>query len=282
LAGNTQPIRLLNPIASQMSVMRSSLLGSLLQVLKFNQSRKANQVRVFEIGRVFLRDATVKGSDASVEGFDQPMRIAGLASGPANALQWGLTDRVADFFDVKGDIQSLLAPLQAEFTPGIHPAMHPGRCAKVELSGRVIGYIGELHPQWRQEYEVNGTPVVFELELDAVLQRTVPVFSPVAKQQAVQRDIAVVVDDAITHAKLMDAIWATPTSGLLKDAQLFDVYRPKVGKDASVEIGGSDRSLAVRLTLNSEDMTLTDDQIDSTVKLVVQQLISRVGARQRA
>jgi phenylalanyl-tRNA synthetase beta chain len=280
LAGNSNPIKLLNPIASQMNVMRSSLVGSLLQVLKFNLARKAPRVRVFELGRVFLRDASVKGSDTAVEGFYQPMRVAGLASGSAEALQWGRKEQGADFYDVKGDVEALLGNLQAEFVPGSHPAMHPGRCAQVMLGGKAIGFIGELHPKWRQAYELAQAPILFELDLDPVMQSVVPVFKPVAKFQAVQRDIAVVVADQVNHAALMTAIWAAPTAGLLQDAQLFDVYRPKPGLDAPS--GAGDRSLAVRLTLNSDDATLTEEQIESVVKAVVGQLTTDLGARQRA
>lgn len=282
LAGNPNPIKLLNPIASQMSVMRSSLIGSLVQVLRFNAARKAPRVRVFELGRVFLRDAAVQNTDATVEGFDQPMRVAGLVSGNVDTLQWGRKEQGADFFDAKGDVEALLAPLKAEFSPGEHPAMHPGRCAQVVLGAKVIGHVGELHPKWRQAYELSTAPVVFELALDAVLARPVPAFKPVAKFQSVQRDIAVVVADNVTHAALMAAVWAAPTAGLLRDAQLFDVYRPKLSKDTQAVEGGIDRSLAVRLTLNSEEATLSEEQIDAAVKAVVDQLASAVGARQRA
>ncbi len=281
LAGNPNPIKLMNPIASQMNVMRTSLLGSLLQVLKFNQARKAPRVRVFEIGRVFLRDASVPESGSTVQGFDQPMRIAALSSGSANAQQWGHKEQGVDFFDAKGDVEALLAPLKAEFKPGNHPAMHPGRCAQVLVGGKIIGHVGELHPKWRQGYELPQAPMLFELELEPVLARQLPEFAPVAKFQAVQRDIAVVVADDVTHASLMAAVWAAPTAGLLRDAQLFDVYRPKLAKDAVAEAGATDRSLAVRLTLNSEDGTLTDEQIEAAVKAVVDQLQSTVGARQR-
>ena len=279
LAGNPNPIQLLNPIASQMSVMRSSLLGSLLQVLKFNLARKASRVRVFEIGRVFLRDASVPNSDTTVQGFDQPMRLAGLAYGSAEPLQWGRKETGLDFYDVKGDIEQLLAPLVPTFVAASHPAMHPGRCAQVLLDGRAIGFVGELHPQWRQAYEVTGAPVLFELALDAVLARSIPVFRGVAKFQSVQRDLAVVVADTVTHAALMAAIWAAPTAGLLRDAQLFDVYRPKVAADAPA--GAGDRSLAVRLTLQGEEATLTDVQIEAAVKAVLDQLLASLGARQR-
>lgn len=282
LAGNPNPIKLLNPIASQMSVMRSSLIGSLLQVLRFNLARKAPRVRVFEIGRVFLRDATVKSTDTTVEGFDQPMRVSGLASGGADTLQWGRKEQVVDFFDVKGDVEALLAPLKAEFVPATHPALHPGRTAEVKIQGRSIGFVGELHPKWRQSYELAAAPVVFELELDAVLARQVPAFQSVAKFQAVQRDIAVVVADQVTHADLISAVKSAPTQGLLRDVQLFDVYRPKLAKDAEVIAGSTDRSLALRVTLNSDESTLTEDQIESAMKAVVEQLVTSVGARQRA
>ena len=281
LAGNPNPIKLLNPIASQMNVMRTSLLGSLLQVLKFNHARKAPRVRVFEIGRVFLRDASVPESDSTVQGFDQPMRIAALSSGSADALQWGEKEQGVDFFDAKGDVEALLAPLKAEFKPGSHPAMHPGRCAQVLLDGKAIGHVGELHPKWRQGYELPQAPMLFELELASVLARQLPEFVPVAKFQPVQRDIAVVVADDVTHAGLMAAVWAAPTAGLLRDAHLFDVYRPKLAKDAVADAGATDRSLAVRLTLNSEEGTLADEQIEAVVKAVVEQLHSAVGARQR-
>ena len=241
----------------------------------------APRVRVFELGRVFLRDAAVKSSDTTVEGFDQPMRVAGLASGSADMLQWGRKEQGVDFFDVKGDVEALLVPLIAQFAPGNHPAMHPGRCAEVLLNGKSIGFVGELHPQWRQQFELTQAPVLFELDLDAVLQRKVAEFKPVAKLQPVQRDISVVVPDDVTHAALMAAIWAAPTAGLLRDAQLFDVYRPKLVKDAETLEGASDRSLAVRFTLNSDEATLSEEQIETAVKAIVDQLTASLGARQR-
>ena len=282
LAGNANPIKLLNPIASQLNVMRSSLLGSLLQVLKFNLDRKADRVRVFELGRVFLRDASVKSSDTTVDGIHQPMRVAGLAAGSASALQWSSKEQPVDFYDVKGDVEALLAPRQATFEPSDHPAMHPGRCARVMLNGVAIGFVGELHPQWRQAFELSTAPILFELELDAVLHRALPTFTPVAKFQAVQRDIAVLVAEQVTHGALMKSIWAAPTSGLLRDAKLFDVYRPKPAKeDVGAATASAEKSLAVRLTMNGDDATLTEAQIESAVQAILAQVISDLGARQR-
>ena len=278
LAGNPNPIKLLNPIASQMSVMRSSLLGSLLQVLKFNLDRKAARVNVFELGRVFLRDATSQNTDTTVAGFDQPMRLAALAYGPRVELMWDQPAKVVDFFDVKGDIEALLAPMPAVFKPAEHPAMHPGRCAHVIVHGKVIGYVGELHPKWRQSYELAQAPVLFELDLNAVLDRPIPAFQPVSKLQPVERDIAVIVPEAVTHAALMDAVHAAATQGLLKSAVLFDVYRPQPGH-TSLQPG--EKSLAVRLVLSSETATLTEETIETVVQAVLSELYQRLQARQR-
>jgi len=279
LAGNCNPIRLLNPIASQMSVMRSSLLGSLLQVLKFNQDRKAARVRVFEIGRVFLRDDAIASSDTTVKGFDQPMRLAGLATGANEAPEWGVKERSVDFFDVKGDLEALLAPKPLTFVPSLHPAMHPGRCAQVLLGGVAIGSVGELHPKWRQAYELTQAPIVFELDLAPVLARQIPVFKTVPKFQAVERDIAVLVDEQVTHDALMSAIWAAPVQGVLRDALLFDIYRPNSANPVEKKL--VEKSMAVRLTLNGQDAALTEGQIESAMAAVMVALAEKFNARQR-
>ncbi len=278
LAGNPSPIRLLNPIASTMGVMRSSLIGSLLQVLKFNQDRKAERLRVFEVGRVFLHDAHVAEGASTVAGIHQPLRVAGLASGPLDPAGWAQETRAVDFFDVKGDLEALLAPLRLSFEPGAHPALHPGRSARVLMDGQAIGVVGQLHPRWRQSYELATAPVLFELDLQAVLRRPVPTFSPVNRLQAVERDIAVIVPESVTHDQLMHHIHATPTRGLLRSATLFDVYRPKQA-GAGLELG--EKSLAVRLVLCDDQATLTDEQIDQTVQAVVERLKLATGAKLR-
>jgi phenylalanyl-tRNA synthetase beta chain len=214
-----------------------------------------------------------------VEGFDQPMRVAGMAYGPAQPLQWGAKEQSVDFYDVKADVQALLAPAELSFEAADHPSMHPGRCARVRLGERIIGHVGELHPRWRQAWDLPQAPVMFELELDAVLQRAVPSFQNVSRFQAVERDIAVIVNESVTHAALMQAIHAAPTQGLLRDALLFDVYRPK---QAAAGLSEGEKSLAVRLTLNSDEATLTDAQIDAAMQAVLAQLARDVGARLRA
>ncbi len=278
LAGNSNAIKLLNPIASQMSVMRSTLLGSLLNVVKFNVDRKASRVRVFEIGRVFHKDASIQNTDTTVQGFDQPMHIAGIAFGSPAPLQWAVKDQAADFYDIKADVEALFAPVVPSFESDAHPAMHPGRCAKVLINGKVVGHIGELHPRWRQSWDFAQAPVMFELSLDAVLQRNVPKSSSVAKFPNVERDIAVIVKDNVTHAQLMSAVYSAKTDGLLRHAVLFDVYRPKTD---SAAMATNEKSLAVRLTLNSDEATLNDTQIENAVQSVVAELTSKVAARLR-
>lgn len=280
LAGNADPIRLLNPIASQMSVMRSSLLGSLLQVLKFNADRKADRVRVFELGRVFKRDDRVLGSDTTVEGFDQPMKVSGMAWGPLEPLGWSGKSRLVDFFDVKADIERLLAPARALFEAAEHPALHPGRSAQIVLNDQVIGHVGELHPRWRQAWDLLQAPVLFELDLAALTQRSVPQAQPVAKMQSVERDLAIVVGEHVTHAQLLQAIHSTASQGLLRDAVLFDIYRPKDASFAGLASG--EKSLAVRLSLHSDEATLTDAQIENAMNAVVANLSGQLAARLRS
>jgi phenylalanyl-tRNA synthetase beta chain len=278
LAGNAAPIRLLNPIAAPLAVMRSSLIGSLIGVLRFNLARKAPRVRVFEIGRVFLRDADGQDSDTTVAGLAQPLRLAGLAYGGADALQWAAAERAVDFFDAKGDVEALLAPRQPQFVSAAHPALHPGRSARIDVDGLPIGWIGELHPRWRQAYELPQAPVVFELDADALARGRLPAYAPIARQQAASRDIAVIVGEAVSHAALMQAIAAAPTAGVVRSARLFDVYRPKA---VSADMANGERSLAVRLELLDDTTTLTDERIDAAVKTVLDTLSARLGARLR-
>lgn len=277
LAGNGDPIRVLNPIASPLAVMRSSLLGSLVQVLRHNLARKASRVRVFEIGRVFQRDSSALTSLTGVRGIRQPMRLAGLAFGAADDLQWAQKDRAVDFFDVKGEVEALLAPQRAEFVAAAHPAFHPGRSAEVRVNGQAVGWVGELHPQWRQAYELPSAPVLFELDLNATLAQPLPRFEPVSRQQSVWRDLAVIAPESVTHAELMRVI-AAAEPALLRSAKLFDVYRPQ---QASGDMASGERSLAVRLELRDDHATLTEERIEAAVAAVLSSLLEQLGLRLR-
>jgi phenylalanyl-tRNA synthetase beta chain len=276
LAGNASPIKLLNPIASHMGVMRSSLLAGLVNVLKFNLDRRLQRVRLFEVGRVFARDDSVPDSDRTVKGFSQPMRVAGLAYGGASDKQWGVADTAVDFYDAKGDVERLFGTGRPTFVVGEHPAMHPGRCAQVVLKGLPVGFVGELHPKWRQSYDLPKAPVLFELSLDAVLHQAVPRFEPVSKYPTVQRDVALMVGATVSYADLMEAVWSADTQGLLIDAVLFDIYLINTGDGER-----ADRSFALRLLFNHREATLTDAAVDGAVQSVLARLSSSLGVRLR-
>ena len=279
LAGNPHPIQLLNPIASHMSVMRSSLIGSLLQVVKFNLDRKASRVRVFEIGRVFQRDNHMEDSLQTVKGFAQPMHVAGMAYGPTQALSWNADRTPVDFYAVKADVAALFPGQSLSFVAAEHPALHPGRTARIECNCTQVGWLGELHPQWRQHWDLPQAPVVFELSLEAALTHPVPAAQAVPRLQAVERDLAIVVHESISHSALMQAMWSAPLEGLLQDAVLFDVYRPQK-PGGSVAMG--EKSLAVRVVLQSKDeASLTEGQIEAAVHNMLAHLSTQLNAKLR-
>ena len=277
LHGNPDPIRVLNPIAAPLAVMRSSLIGSLVQVLRHNLARKTGRVRVFELGRVAWRDASVAAGDLSVAGVAQPMRVAGLVYGPVDVTQWGAKERAVDFFDLKGDVETLLAPDTVVFQPAEHAALHPGRSARVQVNGLAIGWIGELHPRWRQGYELPQAPIVFELDLAAVTARPMPAFQAIARHPAAVRDLALVVPESASHDGLITALRADP-GGLVQSATLFDVYKPSA---ASTDIAPGERSMAVRLELLDNATTLTDERIDAAIAAAVARATQALGARLR-
>jgi phenylalanyl-tRNA synthetase beta chain len=267
----------LNPIAAPLAVMRSSLIGGLVQVLRHNLTRKAPRVRVFETGRVFLRDPAAPDGERAVAGLRQPTRIAALAWGPVDPLQWGRAERAVDFHDAKGDLEALLAPRHARFVADAHPALHPGRCARVELDGRAVGHIGELHPRWRRSYDLPSAPVVFELALDAVLERPVPEADPLPRQQPVWRDVALVVGDRVSHDALIDVL-ANDADGLVRSVTLFDIYRPA---QAGAGLAPGERSLALRLELLDPQTTLTEPRIDAAVAAARARAAAAFDARLR-
>jgi len=281
-AGSTTPIRLLNPISSQMSVMRSSLMGSLISTLRHNLNRRADRVRLFEIGRVFHRHPSIKAGELSVEGFAQPKMAGALAYGPVLEEQWGNTTRAVDYFDLKGDLEALLAPAVARFVPGEHPALHPGRSAQIELDGVVVGWLGELHPRWLQKYDLPHAPVLFEIEAEALIARGLPQPTEVPKFPPVRRDIALVVGQEISVQSLVDEMQKARLEEVCKPVQriaLFDEFRPKAGIAGG--LAPHEKSLAFRVTLQDTGGTLQDETVDLAIKTMVDRLARVYGARLR-
>ncbi|GAB4439850.1 MAG: phenylalanine--tRNA ligase subunit beta [Rhodocyclaceae bacterium] len=266
---NEDALRLANPIAAQMAVMRSSLIGGLLANLSGNLKRKVARVRIFEIGRCFHRDP----DGDLVAGFRQPLRIGGLCSGPAVPQQWACPTRTVDFFDVKADVEALLAPAVARFEAAKHPALHPGRSAAVTLGGRSIGFLGEIHPRWLQRYELGAGAVVFELDLEPLLERRVPAFDAPSRFPAVLRDLALVVARGLPADEVLDAL-RDAAPAIVRDIRLFDLYQGS-GLDSG------EKSLAFRIVMQDTERTLEDSEADATVASLVQVAQGRFAARLR-
>jgi len=265
-ANNTQPVRLANPIASQMSVMRSTLIGGLVGVLVSNLKRQAERVRIFEVGGCFLAEQS--GVDGT--GYHQPRRVAALAAGPALPEQWGVASRPADFFDIKGDLEAIFAPRCLRFERSSHPALHPGRTARILLDEVDIGVVGELHPRWHQKYALTAPAVVFEIDLASLLETPMPHFAESSRFPAVVRDIALILPHLFEVQVLLDAFNAVAPA-YVTEIRLFDLYQ---GQGVAPE----SKSLAFRVTMQDTQKTLADNDADAAVALLVQTATERFGA----
>ncbi|MEY4593401.1 MAG: hypothetical protein RIR18_2296 [Pseudomonadota bacterium] len=265
-ADNATPIRLANPIASQLSVMRSSLIAGLVSNLQTNLKRKQTRIRLFEMGRTFTRDAQAN--------YLQPWKLAFLAAGSAQPEGWNTDGRRADFFDIKADLCALFSPQIMTFSKAKHPSLHPGRTADVSLNGRVIGVIGELHPEWVQKYDLTHPPILVEIELESAEQTTLASFQEVSRFPSVTRDLAVVVDQHLTLGEILSSMQEASPS-LVKDIQLFDIY---VGKG----IPEGKKSLAFRVVMQDTEKTLQDSDVEPVVQQLLTFLSENFAAQQRA
>ncbi|MBL8528062.1 MAG: phenylalanine--tRNA ligase subunit beta [Burkholderiales bacterium] len=262
--GVPPPLVLANPIASQMSVMRTTLLGGLVDRLRFNLNRRQIRVRLFEIGTVFL----------GAGGTQQPTRVGGLAYGPVLPEQWGSPARNIDFFDVKGDLEALCHPLAPTFEPAHHPALHPGRAARVFLAGQPVGWCGELHPRWQRKYELPLAPVMFELDAEYLQGVPVPTYQELSRFPSVRRDLALVVDEKVSAASLQGCLLRAAPD-VVWEVVLFDVYRGK-----GLDIGK--KSLAFRILLQDTQRTLTDEEADAAMAVLITAAEQEHGASLRS
>ncbi|MBI5438939.1 MAG: phenylalanine--tRNA ligase subunit beta [Nitrosomonadales bacterium] len=263
LCGNVNPVALQNPIASNLAVMRSSLIGGLVGALRFNLNRNQARVRLFEVGACFA-----KVGDKYV----QNQRLSGIACGAALPEQWGTAANPVDFYDMKADVESLFAPQTLRFVAAAHPALHPGRSAQIDCGGQAIGWIGELHPRWQQQYDMAQATIWFEVELDALIRAVVPRMSEITKFLPVQRDLAVLVDDVVAVQTLLD-VMRQATVPYVQEIALFDVYRGK-----GVEQGK--KSLAFRVLLQDTEKMLMDSEIETSVALLIN-VMQQQGAQLR-
>jgi phenylalanyl-tRNA synthetase beta chain len=234
--------------------MRTSLIGSLVDNVRYNSSRKQPRIRVFEIGRVFLRDNGARDGPLCVAGLRQPTLVAGAAFGPALEEQWGAASRNADFFDVKADVEALFSPACPQFEAASHPAFHPGRSARIRMGDRPLGWIGELHPKWQHKYDLSQPVVAFEVECDALQAAPLPKPEVPSKFPQVIRDMAVLVDQNIPARVLLQAI-LLERPAIVKDVRVFDLYHGQ-------NLPPGRKSIAFRIVMQHTERTLTDAEAD--------------------
>jgi phenylalanyl-tRNA synthetase beta chain len=278
LAGEANAVRLLNPIASQACVMRTTLFGSLIANVRYNHARKLPRIRVFEVGRVYLRDSAAVDGPLTVAGLRQPIRVAGAAFGPAFDEQWASPARAVDFFDVKADLEVICAPRRLRLEAAAHPALHPGRSAQVLVEGDAgyepAGWLGELHPRWQQKYELPQPVVLFELEAASLVQVPMPRPSQPSKFPPVVRDIALLVDAGVPAQALLDTARAEKPA-IVQEVGVFDLYQ-------GPSLPPGKKSLAFRVVMQDTERTLTDAEADSARDALVELWGRRFGAKLRA
>lgn len=264
---SSAPVELANPISTQMAVMRSSLMGGLIQTLSYNLHRKQSRVRVFEIGRCFL-------SNSSDMQQAQPWRIAAAACGGAFDEQWGspLT-RAVDFYDVKSDVEALYWPLRVRFEPAPHPALHPGKSARLFLGKHPVGWLGELHPRWQQKYDLAVAPLLFEVDLVSMAGVPLPSYQAVSRFPPVWRDLSLIFDENTSYQAILEAISAHKPEAVV-DFTVFDIYR-----GPGIENGK--KSLAFRMLVQDTRKTLTEAEVDSVVSEIIKILQNQFDAKLR-
>ena len=264
-AGNAAAVRLANPIASTMDVMRSTLIGGLVAAVKANLNRDEPRARLFEIGRCFLGQGP--------EPHEQPERLAGITYGTRLPEQWAEKTPRADFFDAKADLEAIAGTVTLAFKRASHPAFHPGRCARVLVGDREVGVVGELHPRLQLKYELAAAPVLFEIDCGVLLAGRAPRFEGVSRMPTVRRDLAVVVAEDLSAGAILEAVRAS-LPPVVREVEVFDQYRGK-----GVENGR--KSLAFRIVMQDTARTLTDAEVEEIVGSVRQLLAQKFKALPR-
>jgi phenylalanyl-tRNA synthetase beta chain len=259
---DSKPLVLSNPIASDLAEMRVSLWPGLLKTCRDNLRRQQNRVRLFEIGKKFLVRESAEASLAEVE------TLAGIALGSRLPEQWGIARESIDFYDVKADLEGVLA-LSGEsgeirFVADKLSCLRPGRAARIYRNEVAVGWLGELHPQLVKTINLPNIAFVFELEIDAAFISKPSQFKDISRFPSVRRDLAIVVDESVTLAVLRENV-SVSASGLLRDLRVFDVYR-----GPGIETGR--KSVALGLILQDSSRTLTDVDTDAVVAKVVARL----------
>ena len=260
-----------NPISVEMSAMRVSLLSGLLGAVLYNQNRQQNRVRLFETGLRFVPDANAEF------GIRQEFVLAGVITGTAKSESWTGKAENVDFFDLKGDLESILSLTEVgsrvKFVAKAHSALHPGQSASIELDGKEIGFIGTIHPLIAQKLGLNGKAVVFEILWDATANRRVVQAKEISKFPANRRDLALVVADNVPAGDIIEACKQAGGEKLTQ-VNLFDVYQ-------GIGVASGHKSLAISLTIQDNEKTLEDDEINAVISAVLNEVKQRFNAELR-
>jgi phenylalanyl-tRNA synthetase beta chain len=261
-----KPVALVNPISADMAVMRTSLWPGLVQALQHNQNRQQSRVRLFETGQRFI---------PSDQGLQQQDVFAGLIYGARHPESWHGKDQPVDYFDAKGDLESLLqmGGQSFSFEAAEHLALHPGQSAAIKLDGATVGYLGAMHPGLVKDLDLHGPVFMFEVDLASISMGLLPAYQTLSKFPEMRRDLAIVLDQQISVAKVTDYIQFS-AGEWLKSVRLFDVYQ-----GPGIEAG--QKSLALGLTWQHPERTLTDDEVNQWVEEVVKDLSQNAGASLR-
>lgn len=263
-----EPLQLANPISADMAAMRSSLWPGLVKALQHNLNRQQSRVRLFESGLRFV---------GQLEGLQQEAMLAGVITGSRQPEGWANSRDSVDFYDLKADVEALLGYAGAadtfSFVPGEHPALHPGQTARIEREGRLVGFLGALHPELIKTLGLDQPVFLFELVLAEVAAGRMPAFSELSRFPEVRRDLALLVDREQPAEAVLGAIRET-AGEWLTDLKLFDVYHGK-------GIDPLRKSLAVGLTWQHPSRTLNDDEVSTTTQNILTCLEQRFNATLR-
>ena len=261
-------VQLSNPISADMSIMRTSLWPGLLQTAIHNQARQQARVRIFESGLRFIKQ------DNEIM---QDLMLAGLVTGPLRTEQWGEPLRNVDFFDLKADIEALLALTGSAkdfiFEPDEHPSLHPGQSARITRDQETLGWMGMLHPEIEQKLDLPDRAYLFEIRIDRLMQGRLPAFRALSRYPSIRRDIAIVVDQSVQFASISDCIRGAAPE-ILQDLVLFDIYTGE-------KIDSGRKSIALGLILQETSHTLTDDEVDGVVEAILRELKNKLNAQLR-
>jgi phenylalanyl-tRNA synthetase beta chain len=256
-----------NPISAEMAEMRGSLLPSLLSTLQYNLNRQQKQLRIFEVGSRYLRQG---------DSIKEEIMISGLRYGANGPEHWDRKPPFADFYDIKGDVERLAAfrGMRVDFRTLAHPALHPGRAASVYLGPDCIGWVGEVHPRVMRALDLgNESAYVFELSATPLLKGPIPSFKAISRYPGIRRDLALVVDQAVSWAEFENCLLAAAPE-YLSEVRLFDVYTGK-------GVTPGRKSFAIGLILQEISRTLTDTEIESSIERILQALNQNLGATLR-